>query len=61
MHHKFAVFDNSYVLTGSFNWTRAATKENRENIVITNHSGLVVQFKNEFDKLWNEFAKNDLK
>ena len=28
MHHKFAVFDSSRVLTGSFNWTRSATREN---------------------------------
>jgi len=61
MHHKFAIFDNSYAVTGSFNWTRAASNENRENIIVTNHSGLIVQFQKEFDKLWNEFVKNDLK
>ena len=26
LHHKFAVFDRARLLTGSFNWTRAATR-----------------------------------
>ena len=36
MHHKFAVFDQHYVLTGSYNWTRSAADKNEENILITN-------------------------
>jgi cardiolipin hydrolase len=28
MHHKFAIFDNSSLINGSFNWTRSATIKN---------------------------------
>lgn len=34
MHNKFAIIDNTTVITGSFNWTNAADKKNCENIVI---------------------------
>lgn len=34
MHHKFAVVDKRRVVTGSFNWTRSATEENWENVVV---------------------------
>ena len=33
MHHKFALLDNK-LWTGSFNWTKAANRKNRENIVL---------------------------
>jgi len=33
MHHKFIVIDGKVVLTGSYNYTVAATKENWENAV----------------------------
>ena len=35
MHHKFAIFDETLLLTGSFNWTRGATERNNENFVVT--------------------------
>ena len=33
MHHKFAVIDKQMVITGSFNWTRNAARDNYENII----------------------------
>jgi len=53
MHNKFAILDKKVLLNGSFNWTRAAALENRENIVIINDSNLVQLFGVEFEKLWN--------
>ena len=34
MHHKFAVFDSRTLLTGSYNWTRSAARDNEENLVV---------------------------
>lgn len=56
MHHKFAIFDNRVVLTGSYNWTRSAADHNQENILVTDDKSVVTQYKAEFEKLWDEFA-----
>lgn len=58
MHHKFAVSDNKVwgkyaCLTGSFNWSKAASKINRENLVILRQRKAVTRFSNEFERLWN--------
>lgn len=52
MHHKFMVVDDARLLTGSYNWTRAAERENRENILVTTHQGLVTAYSREFEALW---------
>jgi cardiolipin hydrolase len=57
MHHKFALFDDSLVLTGSYNWTRSAAEENQENIVISDDARLLGAFREEFDRLWNRFSR----
>ncbi len=56
MHHKFAVVDERLLLTGSYNWTRGAARQNEENIVITEDRRLVRAFVQEFERLWSEFA-----
>lgn len=53
MHHKFAIFDNARVLTGSYNWTRSAAEHNQENILVTDNKQVVSTYKEEFDRLWN--------
>lgn len=58
MHHKFAIFDSEYLLTGSYNWTRSAATSNYENIVILNDPQLVRSFKNEFGRLWLSLARD---
>lgn len=55
MHHKFAVFDNSVLLNGSFNWTRSASDVNEENITVIADSTLVVQFSDKFNDLKTKF------
>lgn len=55
MHHKFALFDSEFMLTGSYNWTRSASKNNSENLIITNDPVLLLRFESEFEKLWDEF------
>lgn len=56
MHHKFALFDGRILLNGSFNWTRSASENNHENLVLTTDSGLVNTFARHFEELWERFA-----
>lgn len=56
MHHKFAIFDNKSVLTGSYNWTRSAELYNHENIIISTDQKMISKFKNEFNNLWKEMS-----
>mgnify|MGYP001272387769 CR=1 FL=1 len=34
MHHKYAIFDKTSTLTGSYNWTRSADHHNEENFLV---------------------------
>ena len=55
MHHKFAILDESVVVTGSFNWTAQAIKYNQENILFYENKDIALKYCNEFNRLWNEF------
>lgn len=55
MHHKFMIVDTKYLLTGSYNWTKSASKYNQENILITEDNGTIMYYADEFTKLWNQF------
>ncbi len=55
MHHKFAILDESVVVTGSFNWTAQAIKYNQENIFFYENKDIALQYTNEFNRLWNSF------
>ena len=59
MHHKFAVFDNRILVSGSYNWTRSASDRNEENIIVTSDERLVQKFTRRFDALWKEFGGAD--
>lgn len=54
MHHKFAVFDQSQLLTGSYNWTRGAAEFNHENFIISSDPRLVKEFSQVFEQLWSQ-------
>ena len=56
MHHKFVLFskneaDKSLVWTGSFNFTYAASKHHRENVVVLEGSDVYARYQKEFDSL----------
>lgn len=55
MHHKFAIFDGTRLLNGSYNWTRGAADINFENVVDTADAALIAQFSAEFERLWKRF------
>ena len=56
MHHKFAIADNEKILTGSYNWTRSASKYNHENFLISSNRKTAEKFKNEFSNLWEKMT-----
>ncbi|WAL59064.1 phospholipase D-like domain-containing protein [Thermocoleostomius sinensis] len=56
MHHKFAVFDRQILLTGSYNWTVGAARDNQENFLITSDPRLVQAYQGEFERLWQKLA-----
>jgi cardiolipin hydrolase len=56
MHHKFALFDGTVLLTGSYNWTRSAAAQNNENLIVTDDHRLATAFGSLFDRLWEELA-----
>lgn len=56
MHHKFAIFDGTRLVNGSYNWTRGAADSNEENIIDTGDANLVRAFAAEFEALWAKFA-----
>ena len=56
MHHKFAIFDRRTLITGSYNWTRSAFRNNQENIVVSTDARLIGGFAGEFERLWKRFA-----
>lgn len=55
MHHKFAIFDEKLILSGSYNWTLSARDENYENILISDNEKLIREFSGEFERLWRKF------
>ncbi len=56
MHHKFAVFDGVRLVTGSFNWTRSASRGNNENLLVTTEPRLTGPYRKEFERLWAEYS-----
>jgi mitochondrial cardiolipin hydrolase len=57
MHHKFAVFDQGLLLTGSYNWTRSAALHNEENFVLLSELRLIRAFSGLFEELWAQFGR----
>jgi len=56
MHHKFALFDGRLLLNGSYNWTRSACTENRENCVVSTDVKLITSFAAEMERVWDAGA-----
>ena len=52
LHHKFAVVDNTTVITGSFNWSPSAAHQNDETLLVIKHPKLADAFRREFGRLW---------
>ena len=55
MHDKFIVIDRQKVLTGSYNFTTTASRENYENLVLLESPKMAEEFARAFDRI---HAKN---
>jgi len=53
LHHKFAVIDDRTVITGSYNFTEAATERNLENLLVLSDPNLAEQYAAAFQSLWS--------
>jgi hypothetical protein len=64
MHHKFCLFDNRISINGSFNFSYNASRNNVENIVVSDDTSLYTQFFAEFEQLKfnidNQIAMNTI-
>ena len=52
-HNKVIIIDDCYVLTGSFNWTKAAETSNAENVLLINDT----KTNNIYTDSWHRRAK----
>lgn len=53
MHNKIGIVDGKVLITGSFNWTDNAEKDNQENLVIITNKSLIDQYAKHFEAMWN--------
>ena len=56
MHNKYAIIDESVIVTGSFNWTTQAINNNQENLFFYEDKQIAEQYIKEFNKLWDSFT-----
>lgn len=52
MHHKIFIVDESIVVLGSYNFSRAAEERNDENLLIIYNKAIAQQFMMEFQRVW---------
>jgi len=52
-HNKTMIIDERYVLTGSFNWSKAANSKNAENILLIDDSSLAQIYRENWEKRAN--------
>ena len=52
LHHKVIVIDGTIVITGSYNFSRAAEESNDENVLILHNAEIAAQYLVEFVKLF---------
>ena len=58
MHDTFVVVDKEKAVSGSFNWTQAATFKNTENcILFDDNPETVSRYQNRFEELWKLFSE----
>lgn len=51
LHHKIIIIDGKIVITGSYNFSRAAEDENYENLIIINDPEIVHAYEEEFSRV----------
>ena len=61
MHNKFMVFDDRYVITGSYNYTTAAQVANWENVVWMDSPAMAEQYQRAWDAISSWVPSTPLK
>jgi phosphatidylserine/phosphatidylglycerophosphate/cardiolipin synthase-like enzyme len=51
MHNKFCIIDNKLLITGSYNWTKKARKNDENVIVIKDHPIVIAKFSEKFESI----------
>ena len=51
MHHKFCIIDQQVALSGSYNWTNNARRNNFENIQVIYNKKIILQLIDTFNKI----------
>jgi len=54
MHHKFIIFDDTLLMTGSYNLTANAEKYSYENAIFISDESIIKKYQEEFEELWRE-------
>ena len=54
MHHKVMIIDGRIVVTGSYNWTWSAEKNNDENVIVIDDPAIASVYEEEFQRLWSQ-------
>ena len=52
LHHKVIIIDERTVITGSYNFTGSAEKDNDENLVIVDDPNLARAYLDEFERVY---------
>jgi len=58
----FFLYDNPFLLTGSYNWTFSANNRNDENLIVIDDPETIDIFQNQFVNLWtNKYSPESTK
>jgi phosphatidylserine/phosphatidylglycerophosphate/cardiolipin synthase-like enzyme len=61
MHHKVIIIDDELVITGSYNFSKNAKKQNDENCIMIQSPRIAQLYIEEFNKLYNQAYKAAVK
>lgn len=56
LHHKFCVLDSDVVITGSFNWTKTASRADENIVVVRGDKSIVQGFEDAFRILLDKYG-----
>ena len=54
MHHKVIILDGNTVVTGSFNFTQSADKENDDNLIVIHSAAVAAAYEQQFQKIYGQ-------
>jgi phosphatidylserine/phosphatidylglycerophosphate/cardiolipin synthase-like enzyme len=52
MHHKVIIIDDELVITGSYNFSKNASKRNDENVIMIRNKKIASQYLAEFNRIY---------